>query len=74
MAEMNKVHLALKVALSLITIVLLHCCEGELILRTYMHVYCSEDGDETNAPMTAINIPSKGKTWPFHAIFNNVIP
>ena len=32
MAEMNKLDLALKVALSLI-IILLHCCEGELILR-----------------------------------------
>ena len=31
MAEMKKVDLALKVALSLI--ILLHCCEGELILR-----------------------------------------
>ena len=40
-------------------------------------IYCSEDGDETNSPMTAINIPSKDKTWPFHAIlimlFHNII-
>ena len=30
MAEMNKVDLALKVALNLI--IVLHCCEGEIIL------------------------------------------
>ena len=28
-------------------------------------IYCSENGDENNAPMTEINIPSKGK----HGLF-----
>ena len=36
MAEMNKVDLALKVALSLI--ILLHCSEGELIIIGNLHV------------------------------------
>ena len=37
MAEMNKVDLALKVALSLI--IILHCCEGELIINGNLHVF-----------------------------------
>ena len=28
-------------------------------------IYCSEDGDENNASMIAINVTNKGKTWPF---------
>ena len=26
-------------------------------------IYCSEDGDETNAPMTVINVKYKGKNY-----------
>ena len=31
-------------------------------VTTEINIYCSEDGNEINAPMIAINIPSKGKT------------
>ena len=30
-------------------------------------IYCSEDGDENNAPLTVINIKYKGKTYPKHS-------
>ena len=36
MTEMNKVDLTLKVALSLI--IILHCCEGEVIIGINLHV------------------------------------
>ena len=33
-------------------------------------IYCSEDGDETNAPMTVINIKYKGKNYPIAIVYN----